>query len=86
VGYAPEGHTLVTASDQKTLWVWDTETGSERAILCGHAGTPTMGVIVIKRGIAFGPSGDRVVSTAHAYKTERLEVEVWEGTPWIGKT
>jgi WD40 repeat protein len=34
--YAPDGRTIVTASDDKTIRFWNTETGRERAVLRGH--------------------------------------------------
>ena len=51
---SPAGDTIVSASDDKTLKVWDARTGEERRTLRGHTDEV--------HGCAISPSGDYIVS------------------------
>jgi WD40 repeat protein len=53
---SPAGDTIVSASDDQTLKVWDAQTGEERLTLRGH----TDRVI----GCAISPAGDSIVSSS----------------------
>jgi WD40 repeat protein len=50
VAFSPDGKRLVTASGDKTVKVWDAETGQELLTLKGGG------------GIAFSPDGHRLAS------------------------
>ena len=52
--FSPDGSRIVTTSEDKTARVWDAATGSEIAILRGHAGPV--------RSAAFSPD-----EVAHRY-------------------
>lgn len=52
--FSPDGSRIVSASDDKTLKLWDAENGAELASLAGH----TYSV----NGCAFSPDGHRVLS------------------------
>jgi WD40 repeat protein len=51
---SPDGKTLVTAGVADRLWVWDTASGEQRAVLAGHVSTVT--------ALAFAPDGKAVLS------------------------
>ena len=54
---SPSGDTIVSASDDQTLKVWDARTGEERRTLRGHSSWVW--------GCAFSPSGDYIVSASY---------------------
>ena len=54
LAFSPDGHRVVSGSDDHTIRVWDAHTGSPLQTLKGHAG----GVYAV----AFTPDGERVVS------------------------
>ncbi len=54
VAFSPDGKRIVSASDDGTLKVWDSDTGSETFTLRGH----TAGV----GSVAFSPDGKHIVS------------------------
>ena len=53
---AQQETTIVSASDDQTLKVWDARTGEERLTLRGHTGWVT--------GCAISPAGDFIVSAS----------------------
>ena len=54
---SPDGRRAVSASDDKTLKVWDLETGRELRTLEGHSDGVT--------GVAVSPDGRRAVSASY---------------------
>jgi WD40 repeat protein len=63
--FSPDGSRIVSASDDKTLKVWDARTGAELATLADHAG----GV----KACAFSPDGRRIVSAS-----EDKTLKLWD--------
>jgi WD40 repeat protein len=61
--FSPDGSRIVTASDDKTVRIWDAATAKEIAVLRGHE--------TIVRSAAFSPDGSRIV-TASGDKTARI--------------
>jgi len=55
--FSPSGDSIVSASDDRTLKVWDARTGEERSTLCGHSSWVW--------GCAFSPTGDYIVSASY---------------------
>jgi tRNA A-37 threonylcarbamoyl transferase component Bud32 len=65
VAYSPDGRRLASASDDRTVKVWDAGTGQETLTLKGH----TDGVA----SVAFSPDGRRLVSAS-----DDRTVKVWD--------
>ena len=61
--FSPDGRRIVTASDDNTARVWDSETGEEIVLLKAHSGSVY--------SASFSPDGRRIV-TASADNTARL--------------
>jgi WD40 repeat protein len=62
---SPDGESIVSASDDETLKIWDAHSGKERVTLVGHAGRVS--------GCAVSPDGESIVS-ASADKT----LKIWD--------
>src|SRR5207302_1253287 len=54
VAFSPDGKRLASASSDKTVKVWDAQTGQELLTLKGHTGYVT--------SVAFSPDGKRLAS------------------------
>jgi WD40 repeat protein len=65
VAYAPDARHLATASDDRTVRIWDTATGNHRYTLTGHTG-PVWSV-------AYAPDGHHLATAG----TDN-EVRIWE--------
>jgi WD40 repeat protein len=74
--YSPDGRLLASASADKTVRVWDAETGRELLTFKGHTGEV--------RGVAFSPDGKRVASCTGGSRTrgngtpEGRGLKVWD--------
>jgi WD40 repeat protein len=53
---SPDGHTILTTSDDQTARLWDAGTGDARATLAGHTGSVTAG--------QFSPDGQLVLTSS----------------------
>jgi len=65
VAVSPDGRRTVSASNDKTLKVWDLETGRELCTLQGHSASVS--------GVAVSPDGQRAVSASNA-----RTLKVWD--------
>jgi WD40 repeat protein len=61
------------------VFLWDVVTGRQQLVLKGHAGSAWFW-----NGIAFSPSGDRIISTARLLEATAVEVKTWDATPLPG--
>lgn len=76
VVFSPDGTRLAAHSalipHPAEVSLWDVATGRQLLVLKGHAGMSA------QDGIAFSPSGDRIVSTATLQGTHAVEVRTWD--------
>ncbi len=66
--FSPDGSRLATASNDRTIKLWDTTTGREVFTLLGHTGG--------LRSLAFSPDGHRIISGG-----VDASARVWDATP-----
>ena len=78
ISFSPDGKLLTTADSANTIRLWDVATGRQLLVLKGHAGSAST------EGLAFVPSGDRIVSTALLQGANAIEVKTWDATPLPG--
>jgi WD40 repeat protein len=68
VSYSPDGKTLASGSQDKTIKLWDVKTGKERATLKGHT--------EIVWSVAYSPDGKTLASGSYD-KT----IKLWAAPP-----
>ncbi len=66
VAYSPDGKTIATGGWDKTIRLWDAQTGAPLEILAGHRG--------FVRGLAFCPSGGELVSCSEDKSVRRWDL------------
>ena len=74
VCFSPDGQRLASASEDKTVKLWDAQTGQETRTLTGHT--------ILVFSVCFSPNGKRLASGSGSIdpKTRRIwgEVRVWD--------
>jgi WD40 repeat protein len=65
VACSPDGRAIVSASDDRTIRIWDARRGNERACLRGHEGAVY--------GVAYSPDGLRIASASEDHM-----VRLWD--------
>jgi WD40 repeat protein len=64
VAYSPDGRYIISGSYDKTIRIWNAETGSS-------VGTPLEGTLTLVRSVAYSPDGRHIISGSYD-KTIRI--------------
>ncbi len=72
VAYAPDGQTLVTISDDRTIRLWEAATGRPRAVLSGHRAPVS--------SLAFAPDGRTFATGEGDWQKSKVpaEIKLWD--------
>jgi WD40 repeat protein len=88
VTFSPDGTRLAAhiGSPAKPVEVglWDAGTGRQLLVLKGHTGVASGSALASQGGLAFSPSGDRIISTGNPLGANAVEVKIWDATPLPG--
>jgi WD40 repeat protein len=68
VSFSPDGKRIVSGSEDKTLKVWDSQTGQEKLTFKGHSEPVS--------SVSFSPDGKRIVSGSG--RVASGEIKVWD--------
>jgi len=71
VAYSPDGRHFVSGSDDRTIRIWDAETGAA-------VGKPFEGHVYYVRSVAYSPDGEHIVSGSSDNTTH-----VWDSVPHV---